>query len=67
MCLLTSGVGKLINGSTEKQTVSSGQKPTLKKRVLAREWAPTGNQAIMVGTADTPDSWSLASQSLPET
>lgn len=43
MCLLTPGVGKLINGSTEKQTVSSGQKPTLKKRVLAREWAPTGN------------------------
>lgn len=36
MYLLTSGVEKLINGSTEKQTVSSGQKLTLKKRVLIR-------------------------------
>lgn len=51
MCLLTSGVGKLINGSAEKQTVSSGQKPTLKKRVLIREWAPTG---IMV------DNWTVS-------
>lgn len=50
MCLLTSGVGKLINGSTEKQTVSSEQKPTLKKRVLIREWAPTG---ITVDTLDS--------------
>lgn len=53
MCLLTSGVGKLINGSTEKQTISSGQKPTRKKRVLIRQWAPTG---ITVGTVDTLDS-----------
>lgn len=49
MCLLTSGVGKLINGRTE-QTVSSRQKPTLKKRVLIREWAPTG---ITVDTLDS--------------